>query len=142
MTRIFTKTLSAATASFFALSLPAAAAGILYECDMSNINRGNGWVSPKIAFVLPGDGSVTVVDAVTLHFNGKPLGGKIQRDSNTHTHIRWTIKDARSDNGTAFSKVDYKAVLTKASGRINLTTKARQSASNVQTQGRCAKRTK
>ncbi|MGC1503571.1 MAG: hypothetical protein WA782_05460 [Sulfitobacter sp.] len=59
-------------------SLALAAEGYLYECDMQDIARARGWVSPKIAIILPEKGGVTVVDALTLTFATAPLrcGGR------------------------------------------------------------------
>ena len=140
MTRFKAKTLTAAVAAILALSAPASAAGLLYECDMTNTKNNRGWTSAKLAFVLPGDGSVKVIDGIIMHFLGKPLAGKILRESKTHVHVKWTLKDIRSDNGTAFSNVDYKAVVTKSSGRIRLNAKPRHFDIGLHDEGRCETR--
>lgn len=142
MNKVSFAVLSSAAAAFFAITTPAAAAGFLYECDMSGAKLAQGWISAKVAFVLPGDGSVSVVDAVILHANGAPLAGKVLRESTSHLHIKWTIKDLRSDIGTAFAATDYKAVITKSTGRINLSMKPRHFDRGFQSGGTCVKRSK
>ena len=142
MTNLSNNAIISAVAAFFAIATPASGAGFLYECDMSGAKLARGWISEKIALVLPGDGSVKVVDAVTLHENGKPLVGKILRESASHLHIKWTIKDLRTTNGTAFATTDYKAIIVKSTGKIDLTMKPRHFDVGLQSNGSCKKRSK
>ena len=118
-----------------------AAPGYLYDCDMAYVKQGKGWVSPKIAFVLPGDGSVKVVDAVTLHFNKEPLLGTIVRENDKRLVIKWTIDNAKADSGKTFNNFQYRASISKASGGIELTLQPGHYDSGLRSPGSCRKRT-
>lgn len=118
-----------------------AAPGYLYDCDMTYVKQGKGWVSPKIAFVLPGDGTVKVVDAVTLHFNKEPLRGTIARENDKRLVITWVINNARTDSGTTFNNLRYRASISKSSGQIELTARPGHYDSGLRSPGSCRKRT-
>ncbi|MEW9921413.1 hypothetical protein AB2B41_17530 [Marimonas sp. MJW-29] len=117
------------------------AAGFLYECDMDDPDRGLGWVSPKIAIVLPGDGSVTVVDALTITFSDAPVSGRILRDNDARLIVKWTLRDVRADTGRSFAHFDYRASISKPTGRIELTAQPRTFDSGLRSVGSCRKRT-
>ena len=117
------------------------ASGFLYECDMEDPDQGLGWVSPKIAIVLPGDGSVTVVDALTLTFAEDPVLGRILRDNDARFIVKWTLKDVRADTGRSFANFDYRASIAKSTGRIELTAGPRTFDSGLRSVGTCRKRT-
>lgn len=121
-------------------STVSAAPGYLYDCDMRDVKQGKGWVSPKIALVLPGDGTVQVVDAVTLHFNEGPLEGTIVRENDKRLIVKWSIENAKADNGTSFSNFDYRASISKTSGAIELTAIPRQFDLGLRSPGTCRKR--
>lgn len=118
-----------------------AAPGYLYDCDMSHVKQGKGWVSPKIAFVLPGDGTVKIADSVTLHFNKGPLPGTIVRENNKRLVIKWTIDNARADNGMTYNNLQYRASISKSSGQIELTMQPRHYDAGLRSPGSCRKRT-
>ena len=52
-----------------ALAIPAAAAGVLYDCDL-NAKRAMGWVSPKLAIFIDAKGGTQVIDGAILHYTG------------------------------------------------------------------------
>lgn len=119
----------------------ASTAGFLYDCDMSDADNGRGWVSPKIAIVLPGDGSVTVIDALTLAFFDDPIEGTILRDDDKRLIVKWTLRNVRADSGRSFAYFDYRASLAKQSGRIELTAAPRAFDTGLRSTGSCRKRT-
>ena len=135
MKKVLLSALLAATAS-----IAQAAPGLLYDCDMRNVKQGKGWVSPKIALVLPGDGTVQVIDAVTLHFNDGPLEGTIVRENDRRLVVKWSIENAKADNGKSFSNFDYRASISKTNGNIELTAIPRQFAAGLRSPGTCRKR--
>ena len=122
-------------------SVAQAAPGFLYDCDMSYVKQNKGWMSPKIAFVLPGDGTVKVVDAVTLHFNKEPLLGQIVRENNKRIVIKWTIRNAKADNGKSFNHLDYRASISKTNGGVEVTMQPRHYDAGLRSPGSCRKRT-
>ncbi|WP_370402119.1 hypothetical protein [Sulfitobacter sp. JB4-11] len=118
-----------------------AAQGYLYDCDMQYVKQGRGWVSPKIALVFPGDGTVKVVDSVTLHFNEGPLLGTIVRENATRMVVKWSVENAKAENGTSFNNFDYRASIAKRTGAIELTAIPRHYDSGLRSPGTCRKRT-
>ena len=135
----------AATLAIFAATLATpqahAASGYLYDCDMTDVQQGRGWISPKIVLVFTGDGTVTVIDAVTMNFSRDPIHGTILRDNAQRLIVKWTIKDARADSGHSFANFDYRASIAKASGKMALTAIPRSFDTGVQGTGACRKRT-
>ncbi len=111
-------------AGFAALCLasPAWAAGVLYDCDIADHERARGWISPKIAIILPGDKSVSVVDAITLTFVKKPVSGTILRNNAKRLIVKWGVKGVKSDDGTSFAGVNYRASISKTTGSIAVST--------------------
>lgn len=121
----------------FALS----AQGFLYECDMEQSERGRGWISPKIVIILPEQGEVTVVDALTLAFAQDPVRGTILRDNDQRFVVKWTLRNVRADSGRSFAYFDYRASIAKGSGRMALTAGPRTSDSGLRGGGTCVRRT-
>ncbi len=126
----------------FAAPSVQAAPGFIYVCEMTGMKRNQGWISPTVALILPGDGTVTVADAVTLHFAKKPVEGKILRDNGNKLIVKWTVKGAQADAGQRFSNFDYRAIVVKKTGRIDMTAQARSIDFRLFSKGKCEKRTK
>jgi hypothetical protein len=118
----------------------AAAPGYLYDCAIEPVESGRGWISPRLALVLPGDGSVTVIDAITMTFSDVPVLGRILRDDARRLIVKWTVTGARTDRGRSFAHFDYRASVSKRSGRIALTAIPRAFDSGVHGTGACARR--
>ena len=136
------KCLSAAVcALMLAVSAAQAATPFLYECDMNRVEQGRGWISGKIALILPGDGTVKIVDAVILHINKVAIQGTILRDTPRRLIVKWTVKGAKANNGLSFANFDYRASLAKSSGKIELTAMPREFDSGLRSTGSCRKRT-
>ncbi|MGJ8615733.1 MAG: hypothetical protein ACSHWS_02765 [Sulfitobacter sp.] len=131
-------------AGFAALCLasPAWAAGVLYECDITDHERARGWISPKIAIVVPGDKTVSVVDAITLTFVKKPVSGTILRDNAKRLIIKWGVQGVKSDDGTSFASVNYRASISKTTGAIDVTTIPTGYDIGLRAKGACKKRNK
>lgn len=104
----------------FATSLPAA--GVLYECDIADHERARGWISPKIAIVLPGDETVKIVDAITLNFSKQPVAGTVLRNNANRLIVKWVVQDVKADNGTSFAGINYRASIGKSNGAIEVKT--------------------
>ena len=132
--------LSALSAVF--LAGPSWAAGFLYECDVTDHKRAKGWISPKIALILPDDGSVQIVDALTLHFVKKPVTGTILRDDAKRLIVKWNIKGAKADNGQSFAGFNYRVSISKATGALSVKAIPNGYDSGVSGAGTCKKRNK
>lgn len=117
-----------------------AAPGYMYECDMKYVKQGKGWISPKVVLVLPGDGSVKVVDAVTLHFYKEPLLGTIVRENNKRLVVKWTISEAKTDSAESYTNFDYRASISKRNGAMELTAIPRNFEGGLRSPGTCRKR--
>lgn len=135
--------LPAALAVTIAFTTPQAEAGtgFLYDCDMADPDRGFGWISPKIALVLPGDGTVTVIDALTLTFAEEPVVGRILRDNDSRLIVKWTLDNVRADTGRSFAYFDYRASISKSTGALELTAGPRTFDTGLRGEGTCRKRT-
>ncbi|MCX7560773.1 hypothetical protein OS190_14445 [Sulfitobacter sp. F26204] len=120
-----------------AFSAPA----FLYDCDMDGTEYGRGWLSPKIAIVLPEEGGATIVDAMTLTFLKGPVAGTILRDNDSRFIVKWTLENVRADSGRSFAHFDYRASISKTTGKIDLTAGPRTFDSGLRSQGTCARRT-
>lgn len=140
--KYFGATLSAFVISLAAERAEAAAPGFLYDCDMREVGSFRGWVSPKIAIVLPGDGTAQVVDALTLTFSQDVVPGTILRDDPQRFIVRWSLEDARTDSGQSFGAFDYRASIAKRTGRIDLTAAPRASDTPLVASGTCRRRTR
>ncbi|MDG1168790.1 MAG: hypothetical protein P8N14_06295 [Sulfitobacter sp.] len=116
------------------------AAGFLYECDIAEPERGQGWISPKIAIVLPAQGEVQVVDALTLAFSPTPVIATILRDDAKRLTLKWSLQNVRADNGRSFAYFDYRASIAKATGRMELTAGPRSFDTGLRGTGLCRKR--
>ena len=137
------KSLHRASAIALALCIArgALAAGFMYDCDIDPSARSHGWVSPKIAIVLPGDASVSVVDALTLTFLDAPVPGRILSESDRRLVVKWTLDDVKADSGRSFAHFDYRASISKPSGRIDLMARPRTFETELHSVGNCTKRT-
>jgi hypothetical protein len=121
-------------------SQSAAAPGYLYDCDMSGAEHSRGWISSKVAVVVPGDGTAKVVDALILQFNKEPIVATVLRDNASRLIVKWTLDNAETDSGTSFANFDYRASISKASGKIELTATPRNFDTGIRSGGTCRKR--
>ena len=124
-----------------AVAQSAAAAGFLYDCTMENPEAARGWVSPKIAIVLPDDGTVRIIDALTITFADEPVSGTILRDNAARLIVKWSLRNVRADSGRSFAHFDYRASISKKTGRIELTAGPRTFDTGLRGAGTCTKRT-
>jgi hypothetical protein len=132
--------LMAVFVAVFGWSNSAAAAGFLYDCDMAGAERTRGWISPKIAIVVPGDGTVKVVDALILHFYKEPMKATVLRDNKQRLIVKWTLDNAETDNGISIANFDYRASIAKVTGKIELTAIPREFDTGIRSGGTCRKR--
>ncbi|WP_353298241.1 hypothetical protein [Sulfitobacter pacificus] len=128
----------------FLLAWPAlawSASGYLYDCDMQDIERGRGWVSPKIAIIVTADGVVTVVDALTLTFATAPVRANVLRDNDKRLIVKWSLQNVRADSGRSFANFDYRASIAKRTGQVELTAGPRTFDAGLRGAGTCVRRT-
>jgi hypothetical protein len=55
----------------------------LYDCTIAKKPSRLQWVSDTLAFVVPGDGKILVIDAITLYFKLSPMTVKVSRNTDT-----------------------------------------------------------
>lgn len=99
---------------------PALAAGILYDCDITEKRDGLFWISDKIGIVITAAGEVVVSDQVILSFNEAPIKATVTRNTDRKMIIRWKVKDAVDSENQRVGIFDYNAVLDKATNRIKV----------------------
>lgn len=120
----------------------AQAVGFLYDCTITDKGSGVEWVSEKLAFVVPGDGEIQVIDAVTLFFKVSPMTVKVSRNSDTKLVMRWSLKGVRDSNGLQVPTFDYTARLNKKTNAITIQANPRDFPKNWVGRGSCVKRAK
>lgn len=125
----------------FAVAASASASGFLYDCTMRDTGSSLGWISPKIAIVLPKDGPVQVIDALTMTFGEDPVPATVLRDNEKRFIVKWTLQDVRADTGRSFANFDYRASIAKSTGQIEVTAGPRTFDSGLRSVGTCQKRT-
>lgn len=111
---------SALVAMCFATAAPAA--GVLYECDISNHERARGWISPKIAIILPGDETVKILDGITLSVSQQPVEGSILRNTAGRVIVKWVVEGIKADDGTSYAGINYRASIGKSNGAVEVKT--------------------
>lgn len=108
---------------------------------MADTDSSLGWISSKIAIVLPEDGPVQVIDALTLTFEEDAVPVTVLRDNAQRFIVKWTLQDVRADTGRSFANFDYRASLNKRTGQIEVTAGPRTFDSSLRGVGTCQKRT-
>ncbi len=99
-------------------------------------------MSPKMALVLPGDGSVSVVDGVILDVHNAAFAGTIVRENAKRLIVTWTLDDLKTVSGRSFAKFDYRVSISKGSGAMNLTAAPREIDASLSSSGTCIARRK
>lgn len=116
--------------------------GFLFDCSITEKGTRIGWLSDRLAFVVPGDGKIQVIDAVTLYFGVSPLTVRVSRNSDTKLVMRWKLKGVRDKKGVPVPTFDYTARIDKATLGITLEARPRGFTENWVGRGSCVKRTK
>ena len=98
-----------------------AQAATLFECDLKT-RIHNGWVSPKMAFVIEDDGGAKVIDGITLAFLDGPAEAKVTRRGD-NLRINWTIANAKDDAGNYIPTFRYFANLNSATHAVSVVAK-------------------
>lgn len=124
------------------LAGPCLASAVLYECDIADYERAKGWISSKIAIILPGDNSVKIVDAITLSFANEPVSGTVLRDNAKRLIVKWTVEGVKTDDGTSFAGVNYRASIAKTTGAVEVSTIPNGYDTDLRANGDCKTRRK
>ena len=99
-------------------------------------------MSPKIAVVMPGDGTVSVVDAVILAEKKDAVAGKVVRNNAQRLVVKWPLENIKAGNGRSFANFDYRLSIAKKSGHAELTAVPRAFAKGLRSAGTCKTRRK
>ncbi len=135
------KTVIAGIVAVF-LASPLSAAGVVYDCDIANPQRARGWISPKIAIILPDEKSAMVMDAITLSQGKDPVPASIQRNNGKRLIVTWLVHGIRSNRGRSFAGVIYRASVSKSTGAIDMSMIPRGYDKGVKASGTCKTRRK
>lgn len=130
----------AAAALVFSL-VSASAAPLLYECDMNEKHRNQGWVADKIVFVVGDDGKVTVIDPVIQHFGQDPMIAKVIRSNDKTLKVRWVLRDTTTATNQRTPRLDYDATINKKTNRIAVSAKPHGFPNRHSGKGSCKVRT-
>lgn len=99
---------------FFAVAATASSAqGVLYDCDLTQLKRGGGWISEKIGIVLDGTGRARVSDALILSVHSVPIDGEIVRNNDRKLVVTWTLRGITNGSNQYTPYFDYHATVRK-----------------------------
>lgn len=117
----------------------ASAAGFLYDCNVKS--RTDGWISDKMAFVVNENGTIQVIDAVTLTFDVSPLTVQVSKNDDRILNMHWKLKGAQIDNSIKIPFLDYRARINKKTLAITVNGKPRDFTNRWSGKGTCTIRT-
>jgi hypothetical protein len=120
---------------------PAAAAGVLYECDITDRQKKVDWVSPKLAVILPEQGQAQVYDSIILNFVGKPVPAKVRKRGD-NLIVSWSLKGLRDSNEQTVPTFEYTAKLNTKTNAVHLTANPTSYPNRWTGRGTCKQRTK
>lgn len=107
-------------AFLFSIAAPVVAAqGVLYDCDLTQLKRGGGWISEKIGIVIDEEGRASVSDAHVLQRTSAPIDGTVVRNNDRRLVVAWTISGARDRSGQTATRFRYEATI-KNDGQITV----------------------
>lgn len=104
---------------FAALSVPASAAGILYDCDITNRMKDVGWISPKLAIIVNDSGKVQVIDSVILNFIEEPIDANA-RTNGDRMRLNWTLSGIYDSANQRVPNFAFQAVLNTKTKAVSL----------------------
>lgn len=126
---------------FLFLPIPALAAqGVLYDCDMTNLKRGKGWISEKIAIVVRDNGTATVSDSLVLAVYSAPVAAESVRQTANRLTVRWTIRSYTNGSNQRTPYFDFEATIRK-NGKISVYARPDLYHNQFSGTGTCTKRT-
>ncbi|WP_298972424.1 hypothetical protein [uncultured Roseobacter sp.] len=100
--------------------LPAAAAqGVLYDCTMTQLSRGGGWISEKIGIALHENGRVTVSDRIILRSSSVPIDADRVRKTDRKLVVNWVLRDFKNSDSQTTSRFNFDATIRK-DGKITV----------------------
>lgn len=109
--------LMASLATFVAVPANAAPAKIL--CQIKGAKQGD-WISPSYVFQWQqGTNKAVVWDPAIAHFHGKPIAGKVLRDTEKKTVIDWVLKGAKDKSGNR-AQFNFSMTHTKRNNRFKV----------------------
>lgn len=95
------------------------AGGVLYECDMTQLKRGKGWISEKIAIVLHDNGAASVSDSMVLRVSSVPVAAQSVRNTSSKLVVKWVIRNYTNGSNQTTPYFDYEAIIRK-NGKISV----------------------
>jgi hypothetical protein len=121
------------------LGTAASAAGFLYDCNVKS--RTDGWISDKMAFVVNENGTIQVIDAVTLTFKVSPLAVQVSKNDDRVLSMHWKLRGAQIEDSIKIPFLDYRARINKKTLAISVNGKPRDFTNRWSGKGTCTIRT-
>lgn len=118
----------------------ASAQSVLYECDMTQLKRGKGWISEKIAIVLHENGTASVSDSMVLRVSSVPIAAESVRNTDKKLTVKWVIRNYTNSSNQTTPYFDYEATIRK-NGKISVYASPDGFPDRFSGTGTCAKRT-
>ncbi|WP_299191497.1 hypothetical protein [uncultured Litoreibacter sp.] len=136
MFRVLGVAIVGAVAPFFATAVAAQSVPTLTQCQLGG--KPSGIIAPEIAFSVAPDGkTATVSDVVTLRFEGRPAPAKVTRNTKRKLGLSWKVNNVRDARGNVAVAIVYRAVLTKATGVLNVSASPLGFSETFSRRGKC-----
>ncbi|MGC3936420.1 hypothetical protein ACOTTU_01295 [Roseobacter sp. EG26] len=138
------KTLMAPLAALGLLTLApaarAASGGVLYDCDITQLKRGGGYISEKLAIVLDQNGKATISDGMILHVYASPIEADMVRKNDRRLFVGWTVAGFVNSHNQLAPIFEYQATIKK-NGKISVYARPDGYPDRFSGEGTCKKRT-
>jgi hypothetical protein len=100
----------------------AAAAGVIYDCTMTNREFGKGWISEQVRVILPAQGQPQAYDTMIRRFAKEPIAARVRKNG-SKIIARWTLKNIRDNQNQNIVRFDYVARIDTQTMGIHLSAK-------------------
>ena len=115
----------------------AAAAQDVWFCTLKTAR--NSFVMKEIVVAVDeAAGTAIVNDALIQHLIGTPVAARVTGNDAKQTRLKWVVKGIPA-TATRTATVNYRATLTKASGRISVTAQPQGADNTFLDSGTCAR---
>jgi hypothetical protein len=118
------------------------AAGVFYDCDITNRRDKVDWISPKVAVIVQANGAVQVIDSVLINFRQAPATARVTRNTEKVLKARWSVRDARDSSGQEVPDFGYDLRLNKTNNTIVIGATPHGFAGHFSGRGTCTLRKK
>lgn len=109
-----------------------------FICQVKSDGRDTGWIAKTIAInVDDKTGTVLVNDSVILHFNKKPVTGRLSYSSEKRLTVTWEVRGTKSDTSQNAARFIYRATILRPSNKVIVSARPSGYDNSFGGRGRC-----